>query len=75
VWRLLVLSRDARDWLRTLLFFTLLPAAFSDPETGEDRGLAGFLVARITWLRQRLNEQHSSHRAATASGRGEHSRP
>ena len=75
VWRLLVLSRDARDWLRTLLFFALLPAAFSDPETGEDRGLAGFLVARITWLRQRLHEQRSSHRAATASGQGEHSRP
>lgn len=75
VWRLLVLSRDARDWLRTLLFFALLPAAFSDPETGEDRGLAGFLVARITWLRQRLHEQRSIHRAATASGQGEHSRP
>lgn len=57
VWRLLVLSRDARDWLRTLLFCTLLPAAFSDPETGEDRGLAGFLLARIARLRQRLHEQ------------------
>lgn len=75
VWRLLVLSRDVRDWFRTLLFFALLPAAFSDPETGEDRGLAGFLVARISWLRQRLHEQRSSHRATTASGRGEHSRP
>ena len=75
VWRLLVLSRDARDWFRTLLFFTLLPAAFSDPETGEDRGLAGFLLARISWLRQRLHEQRSSHRATTASGRGEHSSP
>ena len=57
VGRLLLLSRAPRDWLRTLLFFTLLPGAFSDPETGEDRGLAGFLQARITRLRQRLNER------------------
>ena len=56
VW-MLGLSHDARDWLRILLFFTLKPGAFSDPETGEDLGLAGFLRARIHTLRQRLNEQ------------------
>ena len=56
VW-MLGLSHDARDWLRILLFFTLKPGAFSDPETGEDLGLAGFLQARIHTLRQRLNEQ------------------
>lgn len=55
--RLLALSHDARDWLRIILFFTLPPAAGSDPETGEDRGLAGVLQARIHTLRQRLHEQ------------------
>lgn len=64
---LLLLSRDPRDWLRTLLLFTLLPGAFSDPETGEDRGLAGFLQARIIRLRQRLNERRPSNQAANAS--------
>ena len=67
VGRLLLLSRAPRDWLRTLLFFTLLPAAFSDPDTGEDRGLAGFLQARIVRLRQRLDERQSSNQAANAS--------
>jgi hypothetical protein len=67
MWRLLVLSHDPRDWLRTLLFYTLLPAAFSDAETGEDHGLAGFLQARITRLRQRLDERQSSNQAANAS--------
>jgi hypothetical protein len=67
VWRLLVLSHDARDWIRTLLFYTLLPAAFSDPETGEDRGLAGFLQARIARLRQRLNERQGTSNQASAS--------
>ena len=64
---LLLLSCDAHDWLRTLLFFTLQPAAFSDPETGEDRGLAGFLQARIAHLRQRLNERRPSDQEANAS--------
>ena len=64
---LLLLSRAPRDWLRTLLFFTLLPGAFSDPETGEDRGFAGFLQARIIRLRQRLNERRPSDQAANAS--------
>ena len=67
VGRLLLLSRAPRDWLRTLLFFTLLPGAFSDPETGEDRGFAGFLQARIIRLRQRLNERRPSDQAANAS--------
>ena len=67
VWRLLVLSHDARDWIRTLLFYTLLPAAFSDPETGEDRGLACFLQARIARLRQRLNERQGTSNQASAS--------
>ena len=65
--RLLVLSHAPCDWLRTLLFFTLLPSAFSDPETGEDRGLAGFLQARIIRFRQRLNERRPSNQAANAS--------
>ena len=67
VGRLLVLSHDPRDWLRTLLFFTLLPAVFSNPETGEDRGLAGFLQARIARLRQRLNERQGTSNQASAS--------
>jgi hypothetical protein len=54
--RMLVMSPAPRDWLRIILFFTLPPAAGSDPETGEDRGLAGVLQARITRLR-RLDEQ------------------
>ena len=64
---LLLLSRAPRDWLRTLLFFTLLPGAFSDPETGEDRGFAGFLQARIARLKQRLNERRPCNQAANAS--------
>ncbi len=67
VGRLLLLSRAPRDWLRTLLYFTLLPAAFSDPDTGEDRGLAGFLQARIVRLRQRLNDQQGTSNQASAS--------
>ena len=67
VGRLLLLSRAPRDWLRTLLFFTLLPGAFSDPETGEDRGFAGFLQARIIRLRQRLNERQGTSNQASAS--------
>jgi hypothetical protein len=67
VGRLLLLSRAPRDWLRTLLFFTLLPAAFSDPDTGEDRGLAGFLQSRIVCLRQRLNERQGTSNQASAS--------
>jgi hypothetical protein len=63
----LLLSRAPRDWLRTLLFFTLLPAAFSDPDTGEDRGLAGFLQSRIVCLRQRLNERQGTSNQASAS--------
>ena len=72
---LLLLSRAPRDWLRTLLFFTLQPAAFSDPETGEDRGLAGFLQARIIRLRQRLNERRPSNQATNASLLGADSKP
>jgi hypothetical protein len=67
VGRRLLLSRAPGDWLRTLLFYTLLPAAFSDPETGEDRGLAGFLQARIARLRQRLNERQGTSNQASAS--------
>ena len=75
VGRLLLLSRAPRDWLRTLLFYTLLPAAFSDAETGEDHGLAGFLQARITRLRQRLDERQSSNQAANASLSAADSKP
>ncbi len=67
MWRLLILSHDPRDWLRTILFYTLLPAAFSDAETGEDRGMTGFLQARIARLRQRLDERRPSNQAANAS--------
>jgi hypothetical protein len=67
VGRRLLLSRAPRDWLRTLLFFTLLPGAFSNPETGEDHGLAGFLQARIARLRQRLNERQGTSNQASAS--------
>jgi len=74
VWWQLLLSRHYGDWLRLLLYFSMLPAAFSDKETGDDRGLAGFLQSRITRLWQRLNERRTSNRAANASGQGEDSR-
>ena len=54
--RMLNLSIHAEDWLRTLLYYTLLPAAFSDPDTGQDRGLAGLFKARIRRFRQRAGE-------------------
>jgi hypothetical protein len=43
------LSPAPCDWLRVLLSFTLLPAAFNDPITGKDRGLGEMLKAR--WRR------------------------
>jgi hypothetical protein len=47
------LSPDPGDWLRVLLSFTLLPAAFNDPITGKDRGLGGMLLARWRRLGER----------------------
>jgi len=54
--RTLSLSITAEDQIRTLLYHILLPAAFSDPQTGKDRGLAGLIKARIRWFRQRARE-------------------
>ena len=54
--RMLRLSNNVEDWLRTLLYYTLLPAAFSDSETGKDRGLVGLIKARLLRLRQRVRE-------------------
>jgi hypothetical protein len=54
--RMLKLSINGEDWLRTLLYYTLLPAAFSDPNNGKDRGLVGLIIARILRFRQRVNE-------------------
>ncbi|MFM8660838.1 MAG: hypothetical protein ACKOCI_05755, partial [Cyanobium sp.] len=47
------LSPDPGDWLRVLRSFTLLPAAFNDPITGKDRGLAAMLMARWRRLGER----------------------
>jgi len=54
--RMLKLSINGEDWLRTLLYYTLLPAAFSDPGNGKDRGLVELLMARIRRFRQRVDE-------------------
>ena len=51
------LSRSAIDWLRVLARFSLLPAAFNDPLTGKDVGLASVLRARQRRLRERLRER------------------
>ena len=67
VWRLLALSRSTQDWLRTLCYYILLPAAFVDPLTGEDRGIRGFVSARVVRLRNRLGEDNSSNPTANAS--------
>jgi hypothetical protein len=64
--RMLRLSINGEDWLRTLLYYTLLPAAFSDPGTGQDRGLAGLLKARIHHFRQRASENQQPNPAANA---------
>jgi hypothetical protein len=59
VWRLLAVSRSTQDWLRTLCYYIVLPAAFVDPLTGEDRGFRGFVSARVGRLRNRLGERAS----------------
>ena len=75
VWRLLVLSRSTQDWLRTLCYYILLPAAFVDPLTGEDRGFRGFVSARLERLRNRLGERNSLNQATNASLLGADSKP
>jgi hypothetical protein len=65
VWRLLAVSRSTQDCLRTLCYYILLPAAFVDPLTGEDRGFRGFVSARAGRLRDRLGERNSSNPATT----------
>jgi hypothetical protein len=75
VWRLLALSRSTQDWLRTLCYYILLPAAFVDPLTGEDRGIRGFVSARVGRLRNRLGERNSSNPTANASLLGADSKP
>jgi len=74
VWWQLLLSRNGLDWLRVLLYFSLLPAAFSNQDTGEDCGLAGFLQSRLTRLMQRLGERSASNPEDTASEQEEDSR-
>ena len=51
------LSTSPIDWLRVIARFSLLPAAFNDPITGRDVGLAGMLRARQRRLRERLRER------------------
>jgi hypothetical protein len=48
------LSSSPIDWLRVVARFSLLPAAFNDPLTGEDRGLVEMLRARRRRLGERL---------------------
>ena len=66
VWRLLAFSRSPQDWLRTLCYYILLPAAFVDPLSGEDRGFRGFVSARVGRLRNRLSERNSSNPTTSA---------
>lgn len=54
--RLAQLSPSPLDWLRTVAFFSLPPRAFSNPETGQDLGLAGMVRVRLGHLRERLRE-------------------
>jgi hypothetical protein len=51
------LSSSPLDWLRVVARFSLLPAAFNDPLTGEDRGLMAMVQARRGRLRERLAER------------------
>ena len=51
------LSPSPIDWLRVVARFSLLPAAFNDPISGRDLGLAGMLQARWRRLQQRLQER------------------
>lgn len=75
VWDQMTSSRDPRDWLRIMLYFTVLPAALTDPDTGEDHGLFGFMQARIHRFQQRMNERSSSQDAANTLARTDASRP
>ena len=75
VWRQLALSRNIQDWLRTLCYYILLPAAFVDPITGEDRGFRGFVSARAGRLKNRLGERKSSNPATSAEWPEAGSRP
>jgi hypothetical protein len=47
------LSPDPTDWVRLLLYYTLLPKAFNDPLTGADRGMVAMLAARWRRLGER----------------------
>jgi hypothetical protein len=60
------LSRHPIDWLRIMLSYTLLPAAFNDPLTGADRGLLLMLQSRWDRLRQRRRERFSGSLPASA---------
>ena len=51
------LSSSPLDWLRVVARFSVLPAAFNDPLTGEDRGLLAMVQARGGRLRERLAER------------------
>jgi hypothetical protein len=60
------LSPHPSDWLRVLLSFTLLPAAFNDPTTGADRGLPAMLRARWRRLGERRGPAVSGSSPASA---------
>lgn len=60
------LSPHPGDWLRVLLSFTLLPAAFNDPVTGTDRGLGGMLMARWRQLGERRRQVFSGSSPASS---------
>lgn len=51
------LSPSPIDWLRVVARFSLLPAAFNDPLSGEDRGLLAMLQARGRRLKERWAER------------------
>lgn len=54
------LSPHPLDWLRTLSYYILIPGAFNDPRSGEDRGLLRALAARLQRLRERLSHSDSA---------------
>ena len=75
VGRQLALSYAAGDWIRTLLYFLILPAAFSDPVSGKDRGLREFLSARLSHLRKRFLESASGNPVPSGAWPATHSIP
>ncbi len=64
-------SGHPSDWLRVVLSYTLLPAAFNHPHTGADRGLPAMLHSRWQrWHERRGQRLSGSSPASSASAPG-----